>query len=369
MGDITSLPPLVMGGAGFSYQLHPKPESLPLRQILLRAFELGVRTLDTSPYYEPSEQLMGAALTHPEITSKYSRRDFAIMTKVGRITEKQFNYSPDWVRQSVARSLQRFKTSYLDVVFCHDVEFVALEDAVRAVGVLFELSATGAIRRVGISGYDLDALARIATVVRETYGRPVDVVQCWATLTLQNTELKRRGLAMFRRAGVKAVFCSSPLAIGLLRDGGIPTGLTGDWHPAPKGLRAAAQKAADWVAERGDSLSSVALRFAISQARLISTPDMAVSTITGISRISELEENIETAKRILRAPTGCSSPDRVDQWTALDEVAVAKDAPLFDGVRNILGPWVEYDFNGKKSKRPATPVKKIPVGAQPSPRL
>ena len=332
--------PLVMGGAGFSYQLHPAPESLPIQQILLRAFELGLRTIDTSPYYEPSEQLIGKALSDPEVASSYPREGIIIMTKVGRIKENQFDYSPAWIRKSVLRSLERFQTTYLDVVFCHDVEFVSMEDALAAVGVLFDLHRMGTIRKVGISGYDLDTLAAVATSVRERYGRPLDVIQTWAQLTLQNTQVEKRGLNLFRAAGVNSVFCSSPLAVGLLRNGGIPAGRTGDWHPAPPGLRAAAQQAALWTEQQGHSMASVALRFAISRARRNCSPGFAISTITGISTLSDLEQNVATAKQILEndpeAPKSTSLRDGLQAFSIPTwNRQIKTSAPLFtDG--NIL---------------------------------
>ncbi|CAK7213463.1 hypothetical protein SCUCBS95973_001801 [Sporothrix curviconia] len=348
-----SLPPLVMGGAGFSYQLHQDPESLPIRDIVLRAFALGVRTIDTSPYYEPSEQLLGAALAHPDVTSKYARDEFVLMTKVGRLTEHTFNYSPAWVRQSVARSLKRFQTTYLDVVFCHDVEFVTREEAIAAVGVLFELQKAGVVRRVGISGHDMRALARVASLVRLRYGRPVDVIQTWAQLTLQNTLAEQWGFDLFRAAGVNTVFCSSPLAVGLLRNGGIPVGRTGDWHPAPPGLRAAVQQAAQWVEgdkARGDTLASVALQYAVAKAMQNCRDGFTVTTITGTSTMSELEENVATAKKVLKVREGVSvtgSPT-LDKYTELDKEALARDQPLFDGVRAILGEWVDFDLSGTR---------------------
>ena len=61
------------------------------------------------------------------------------MTKVGRIATLEFDYSPTWIHYSVNRPLERFKTSYLDVVFCHDIEYVTDTDAVTAVGVLLTL--------------------------------------------------------------------------------------------------------------------------------------------------------------------------------------------------------------------------------------
>ncbi|KXJ92998.1 NADP-dependent oxidoreductase domain-containing protein [Microdochium bolleyi] len=356
MGSISttasSAPALVMGGAGFSYQLHPEPESLPVADTLLRAFELGVRTIDTSPYYEPSEQLMGAALADPKITSKYSRQDYQLMTKVGRIKENEFDYSPDWIRKSVPRSLERFQTDYLDVVFCHDVEYVSEEEAITAVGVLFEFQRAGTIHRVGISGYDMDVLAKVAGLARERYGKPVDVIQTWAQLTLQNTQAESRGFKAFRAAGVNSVFCSSPLAVGLLRSGGIPVGLTGDWHPAPKPLRAAAAKAGEWVVEHGDgeAYSSVALQYAVGKAKQNCSSAFAVSTITGISTISELEQNVNAARKILKPASGTVESPSLQDYTELNEEAWAKNERIFSKIRATLGDWVDYDFNTKKTE-------------------
>jgi len=109
---------VVLGGAAFSNQIHPKPESLPVQDIINHALKSGFRTFDTSPYYGPSEKLMGDAFSHPDVTSRYNRSEIILMTKVGRIAALEFDYSPKWVRFSVNRSLERFGTSYLDVVFC-----------------------------------------------------------------------------------------------------------------------------------------------------------------------------------------------------------------------------------------------------------
>ncbi|KLO92024.1 L-fucose dehydrogenase [Fusarium fujikuroi] len=349
MSSTFSPPALVMGGAGFSYQLNPNPESLPIVDILLRAFELGVRTIDTSPYYEPSEQLMGAALSDPRIQSRYRRSDYELMTKVGRIKENEFNYSPDWIRKSVARSLERFGTTYLDVVFCHDVEYVSLDEAVTAVGVLLDFQRAGVILRVGISGYDIDTLAEVARLAREKYDHPVDVVQTWAQLTLQNTQAETRGFDRFRAVGVNSVFCSSPLAVGLLRTGGIPLGLTGDWHPAPQGLRAAAAEAAEWMDKHGgeESLCSLAMQYAIVKAKQNCTPSFSVSTITGISTLSDLEQNVVAAKRVLKA---AGDSENLLDYTELDSQSVESRLALCERVRRMLGEWLDYDFTGKKPK-------------------
>jgi aryl-alcohol dehydrogenase-like predicted oxidoreductase len=351
------LSPLVMGGAGFSYQLHPQPESLPVRRIIKTAFDLGLRAIDTSPYYEPSEQLIGAALCHPEMISSYKRSDYVLMTKVGRLGQDHFDYSPEWIRNSVARSLQRFGTSYLDVVFCHDVEFVSIEEAARAVETLYGLSSSGVVRCVGISGADITVLEAVALRVLSQTGRAVDVIQAWGQLTLQNTRLEQRGLEAFRRAGVKAVCSSSPLGVGLLRSDGVPVGALGNWHPAPPELRAVCQQAAKWVQDQGDNLASVALRFAISRAQQACRSGFNVTTITGITSLSDLEENILAAQTILQKPDTRYLDDMLFQYGGLNEETVERDRPLYEGVSKILGPWLDYDFVGPPKSHVQAQVK------------
>lgn len=337
------LPPLILGGAGFSHQVFRNPNSTQVLQVLNRAFEMGIRAIDTSAYYHPSEQLLGQALSHPDIAGKYSRDQYFLMTKVGRISAAKFDYSPAWVRQSVTRSLQRLHTNYLDVVFCHDVEFVPEDEVLQAVEVLLDMARDGQIRYVGISGYRIDVLARLARRVTEIYGRPLDVVQNWAQLTLQNDRLAQDGLKALQAGGVSCICSSSPLALGLLRTGGVPVGDLGDFHPAPPGLRLAAQKAADYVAAHGESLAALALRYAIRRAQRESTADVRVSTIMGITSIPELEDNSATARQILQGSDE-------DHWNWVvdhpSEGADLNDAdgPLCDAVQRILGSWRNYSF-------------------------
>lgn len=345
---------LVLGGAGFSTQLHPDPTSLPVLDIIKYALKVGFRTFDTSPYYNPSEQLLGEAFSHPDVVSNYSRLEMILMTKVGRIAAFEFDYSPKWIRYSVERSLARFKTSYLDVVFCHDVEYVTDADAVIAVGVLFDLVDEGKVRYVGISGYSIDKLVRIATLVREQYGRPLDAVQNWAQLTLQNTRLESEGLEAFRDAGVDCIFNSSPLCIGLLRSGGVPIGSLGDFHPAPAGLREAALQASTWVESRGDNLASLALRFAISRVLLASPRPPGASTIFGGGSIWEIGANMGTAETILEASKETKESGQVHgdvrDFEVVRKSKFGADQELVLGVKKIFGKWLGYGFTSPEAR-------------------
>ncbi|OZJ05400.1 hypothetical protein BZG36_01980 [Bifiguratus adelaidae] len=340
------VPKVVMGGAGFSNQLVKDPSTLPARDIIKRAFELGVRAFDTSPYYGDSEVIMGDALSQPGITGAYKRSDYLLMTKAGRIAATEFDYSPEWVRRSVERSLQRLKTPYLDVVFCHDIEYVTEEEAVEAVGVLFELVKEGKVRYAGVSGYPIARLVKVAHLVRERYGRPIDAVQNWAQLTLQNTRLEKEGLPALKAAGVDCVFTSSPLAIGLLRSGGVPVGALGDFHPAPQELRQAVQQASYWVESQGDHLSALATRFTYARMTMaIQANQIGGATIFGGSSIAELEENVLSAKSILESIRGPHMVfgDLRDLQT-VNKARFDSDLSLYEGVQGILGSWVDYCF-------------------------
>lgn len=78
--------------------------------------------------------MLGTALKALE--TEFPRGTYKLLTKVGRYgpSATDFDYTPTTIRRSVRRSLQRLHTEYLDVVYLHDVEFVAPCVAPRAEG-------------------------------------------------------------------------------------------------------------------------------------------------------------------------------------------------------------------------------------------
>ncbi|KAF3930883.1 hypothetical protein ABW19_dt0204925 [Dactylella cylindrospora] len=333
---------VVLGGAGWSRQIVTDPTSKPVLQTILHALSLGIRAFDTSPYYDPSEILLGAAFSDPALTSLYPRDELLLMTKCGRITANQFDYSPPAIRASIERSLTRFSTSYLDVVFAHDVEFVELEEAVEAVKTLFEMKDEGLIRCVGISGYPPAMLGDIAVEIRNRLGRSVDVVQTYCHMNIQNTGLEKSLGKLYGDAGVGIVLNASPLCMGLLRKGGVPIGELGDFHPAPRGLREAAAKAAEWVeGEKGENMASLSLRYAVSKFASVDEKGLGV-TILGGGSIEEIGENVKTVKKVLKK--GREEFGDLRDYGGLDEEAARRDEPLFKGVQDIIGEWKDYSW-------------------------
>ncbi|EEY23548.1 D-threo-aldose 1-dehydrogenase [Verticillium alfalfae VaMs.102] len=162
------IPPLILGTATFNIQYHPNPDfnnlSLP---VLRAAFAANITAIDTSPYYGPSELLVGAALS----ALAPPRDSLFLITKAGRVGPSAFDYSPAHIRHSVHRSLARLHTPYLDLVHCHDVEFVSPAEVLAAVRELRALRSQGLLRYVGISGYPPAVLAALAEMILARDGR------------------------------------------------------------------------------------------------------------------------------------------------------------------------------------------------------
>lgn len=136
------------------------PDDQAARRLLDEARELGINLLDTAPAYGVSEQRLGQLLTQ--------RQDWVIVTKVGEEFEdgrSHFDFSPEHVRFSVERSLQRLRTDYLDVVLVHsDGQDMAIIERAGTLEALAELKRQGLIRATGMSTKTVDG--GLATLAR-----------------------------------------------------------------------------------------------------------------------------------------------------------------------------------------------------------
>lgn len=364
------LPPLVMGTATFNTQFNPDPYALPTTELVHRALASGVSAFDTSPYYGPAEELLGRALATDYVRANHPRESYRILTKVGREHASSFDYSPEWVRVSIKRSLQRLHTEYLDLVYCHDVEFVSPAEVLQAVRELRRIrDEEGTIRYVGISGYPIDVLCELAEMVLRETGEPLDAVMSYAHFTLQNTSLLTRALPRLLEAGVDVVPNASPLGMGLLRRQGVPIGSQGDFHPSPAGLRGAIQKAAEWADSQGERIEVVAIRYALerwlreaTEAGASGPPPLVPSagiekvssnrenkpvhgrlgvSVMGVSNVGELNETLRVWHSILdgldTAPASASDDANWSRTRRQQILTIAQ------GIQSILGSeWVDY---------------------------
>ncbi|KAM0182792.1 hypothetical protein ACHAPF_001040 [Botrytis cinerea] len=339
----TLLPPLICGTATFNNQYNADPFSLPTNAIVQRALESGVNAFDTSPYYGPSEEILGRALQQPQILANHPRSSYYLVTKCGRIAGSEFDYSPAWIKYSISRSLARLHTSYLDVVYLHDVEFVSPPEVLEAIKCLRELQAQGTIHYIGISGYPVPVLCSLAEMILRETGKPLDCVMSYANFTIQNHSLYTTGLARLRKVGVDCVPNASVLGMGLLRSSGVPDNGKEDWHPAPKELRSRVQKAARWVEERGERLEVVAIRWGLERWALdgkVGSEPIGVS-VMGVSNMGEFEETLRVWNSVL---DGIDIPGRQvteaeKQWSLKRR---EETEGLAKGIREILGDHRDY---------------------------
>ncbi len=338
------LPPLVFGTATFTYQFNKDPYALGPNTLVQRALTHGVRAFDTSPYYGPAEEILGAALATNIVRQHYQRDQYYILTKCGRIASDQFDYSPLSIRKSVRRSCKRLRTSYLDVVYCHDVEFVSPTEVLGAIKELRRIrDETGVIKYVGISGYPVNVLCELAEMVLSETGEPLDAVQSYANFNLQNTTLLSKGLTRLVNAGVDVVPNASPLGMGLLRSQGPPIGAMGDWHPAPNDLREACITAAQWVEKQGEKMEAVAVRFALenwlreaSKVGTLGDPHSSFDatytshnqesmklgvSVMGVSTLSELDETFRVWRSVLDGLNDDLDPSEDDALTPGDALS------------------------------------------------
>ncbi|KAF9468845.1 NADP-dependent oxidoreductase domain-containing protein [Collybia nuda] len=264
------LPAIVFGAGAFSNQYNTNDHlssSTPLETVRL-ALRYGICAFDTSVYYGPSEIVLGNALQ--AVKDEFPRSSYQLMTKCGRYGPANFDYSPPTIRESVKRSLTRLQTDYLDTVYLHDVEFVATPVIPKATGnhttaltedkegyglgdnhegivkgdgdqkildayaELRKLQEEGVVKNIGITGYPLPTLLRLALLILHTPPyKPVDVILSYSHISLQNATFSNFAPQFLQRAQVRQLLAASPLSMGLLTPAPPP------WHPAPPELQAA----------------------------------------------------------------------------------------------------------------------------------
>ncbi|KAI0460920.1 hypothetical protein LJB42_001456 [Komagataella kurtzmanii] len=313
-GKLQDISKLILGGAVFNTQYNDDPYNMDIVNLLKFGFLHGINTIDTSPYYGPSELLLGKSLNYLINEANYIKRDeFYICTKVGRVKLNDFDYSPAWIQASILRSLERLHTDYLDLVHLHDVEFVEEDKVLQALRKLKQLKQKGTIRHFGISGYPVDYLYRIALLCANdpTIG-PLDSVLSYCNGCLQNTRLFDYYDKFLSNCGIQVVLNASILSMSMLRLQEVKP-----FHPAPQLLKAAVRELAmDMKRNYNEDLADFATRFALRNWLFKSG-----STILGSSTVEELNSALQQFHLV--------SSD-INHINRRDEILVKK-------YRNVLG--------------------------------
>ncbi len=259
------------------------------------ALECGLNFIDTSPFYGRgmSEVLLGHALRD------VPRDSYTLCTKLGRYDLEHFDFSAKRVAESVDVSLHRLGTDHLDIVLCHDIEFVPMQQIVdETIPALRKIQQSGKVRFIGISGYPMKAFR---FVLAQT---DVDCVLSYNQYTLQNTRFADDLVPELKARGV-GVMNAGPFSARLLTNAPLPA-----WLKEPEEVKAAARAAAAHCASKGVDIAQLALQFSIEN------PDITTTI------------------------AGSANPDNIRKWAhwaaePIDRELLAEVAAIFAPVKNL----------------------------------
>jgi L-galactose dehydrogenase len=206
----------------------------------------------------------------------------------------------------VEESLRRLRTDYIDLLQAHDVEFGDVEQIIHeTIPEMRRLQQQGKVRYIGITGYPLGTLIRIAETV------PVDSIISYCRYNLLIDDMDTTLMPVAEKHGI-GVINGSGLHMGVLTEGGAPS-----WHPAPAKVQEAGRQAAEFCRSRGVDLSELALRFCFDYP-------LVASTLVGMSNTDQVQRN-------LRA------------------LSVPADAEMVQHIRTIFTPVSNYVWpSGRK---------------------
>ena len=220
------------------------------------ALDCGLNFIDTSPFYGRgmSEVLLGVAL------KGVPRESYTLCTKLGRYDLQHFDFSAKRVAESVDVSLHRLGTDHIDIMLCHDIEFVAMQQIVNeTLPALRKIQQQGKVRFIGFSGYPMKIFHFILGQTN------VDVVLSYNQYTLQNTRFADEVVPMLKQKGIGAMN-AGPFSARLLTNAPLPK-----WLKEPEAVKAAARRAAEHCAKRGSDIAKLALQFSCENSDIATT--------------------------------------------------------------------------------------------------
>ena len=259
------------------------------RAVVEAALEAGITFFDTAEVYGGgggSERLLGELLE--------GRREQVVLATKFAWEADVGGGAAENVRRSIAGSLERLRTDYVDLYYLHRPDStIPIEETL---GALDELVRAGTVRAIGCSNFSAEQLAEADRVARELGTARFTVLQNHYNLLRRDDD--EDVLPLCRELGVSYV-PYFPLASGLL------TGKYRRGEPAAEGTRLAGREIDQSQFDRIDALRRFAeerghtlLELAI--AALTSTP--AIDTvISGATKPEQVRANAAAADWLLNA--------------------------------------------------------------------
>lgn len=280
------LPILGFGASSLGQEFRTVTIDEALRSVRT-ALDHGLTFIDTSPFYGRgmSEILLGIALRG------VPRESYKICSKLGRYDLTHFDFSAKRVAESVDVTLHRLGTDHLDLILCHDIEFVPMQQIVdETIPALKKIQEQGKVRFIGFSGYPQKIFRFICDQVE------VDCVLSYNQYTLQNTRLADETIPYLKEKNI-GVLNAGPFSARLLTNAPLPK-----WLKEPEEVKAAARCASELCRKHGVDIAKLALQFSCGN------PDIT-STIAG----SANPENIRNWARWVDEPVDQELLDQVLQ--------------------------------------------------------
>ncbi len=273
-----------------------KVEETTARRVVETAYHHGINFFDLADIYGQgeAEKQMGGIL------QQYPRHTLVISTKVFWPMSDDVNdrgLSRKHIMESIDRSLQRLGTDYVDIYFCHraDPETPLLETA-RA---MHDLIQQGKVLYWGTSEWPATQLVELDAICdRHNLHKPQSEQPQFSMLYRQRVQ--QEILPVTARRGIGLV-AWSPLAMGMLTgkyDDGVPDASRFANEPWARDTYMTEENV-----EIVRQLKPIAAELGISRAQLalawILNHEGVSSVITGATRASQVETNVEAADVVL----------------------------------------------------------------------
>lgn len=277
------------------------------QEVIAAAWQEGIRYFDTAPHYGRglSEQRLGNFLRHK------LRDSYTLSTKVGRVlspghtmseadgfidplpNDVRYDYSGDGIESSLETSLERLRTTMIDIAFVHDLGRYTHGagndthmEAFLGSGYerLVQLKEKGRIRAFGLGVNENEVCLEVMQ-----HG-PLDVILLAGRLTLLDRSAEEQLTQNCREAETSLVL-GGVFNSGILATGPVE-GATYDYAPASSEILAQVSGLQATSERLGLPLATSALLFAKHH-------DLTASVLIGTAKASTLQRNLLALKTAL----------------------------------------------------------------------
>lgn len=254
-----------------------KMDDITAHKLVLTAINNGINLFDTAPNYANtnSERLLGEAIN--------GKRDKVVLvSKFGHTPEGPKNFSVEWFWESLAASLQRLKTDYIDVLLLHNPD-ASLYEGIDQIWEALELAKKqGKIRHYGAS---LDFASEVESCLKNTKSEVLEIL-----FNIFHQDV-RKSFPLINEKQI-GVIAKVPLDSGWLSGHydarSSFTGIRSRWSTEERAARAEMLAKIAWLTEDGTSLAKKALAYILSYK--------AVScVIPGTRTVEQLQNSLQAS--------------------------------------------------------------------------